>query len=218
MLPPVLIPFILIAIVAVIAFLIFTIPLNLSLLIEHTGGSAVLMVLAGWSIISLKITYTTGKGAIELLFSGKSIYRKAIKPPAEAEIPEGAMNIRGVISLIQSIADLWPGILRILKALKRHTRFRTLACSLLLGTGSPATTGLIFGVFSAVRPFLMTSDRVSLFLEPVFDREVLEGKCRLDLMLQYPLVIIALALRLFISPGISNRMKRIRPRRDGVTS
>jgi len=217
MLPPVLIPFILIAILALIAYLIFTIPLQLSLLIEHAGGSAVLMILAGWSIMCLKISSVNGKGSIELLFSGKSIYRKAIKPPAGAEIQEGAMNIRVAISLIQSIPDLWPGILRILKALKRHTRLQRLVCSLLLGTGSPATTGLIFGVFSAVRPFLMFSDRVSLSLEPVFDHEVLEGKCRLDMVLRYPLVIIALTLRLFISRRIWDRMKHIRPRKAEVT-
>jgi hypothetical protein len=217
MLPPALIPIIIIAVLAGTALLIFTVPFDLSFLIENCGGSGVLMVLVGWSIVCLKIAYTGGKGTIEIMFSGKSVYRKVISAPtAVAEIPEGAVSIRAVVSLLQAISVLWPGILRIFMAMKRQIRFQRLSCDLRLGTGSPATTGLIFGAFSAVRPLFMIDDRVSLSVTPIFDREVLEGKCRFDLILHHPLIIIALILRLFLSPGLWVRMKRIRQGKAGT--
>jgi hypothetical protein len=218
MVHPLLIPFIIIAVLAVIALLIFSVPIDLSVTVKRSGGISDLILISGWSIWGLKLSYSDGRGAIDLLISGKTVYRKAIVPasPNIPEILEGTVNKRALISMIQGISDLWPGIVGMLKALIRHTRVRLLACDLVLGTGNPADTGLIFGIFSAVRPILMISDRVSLSLQPVFDRKVLEGTCRLDLRLEYPLIMFALALRLVLSSGALEKMKRIRLR-DGGT-
>jgi hypothetical protein len=218
MFPPSLIPVILIAVLAGIALLIFIVPLDLSFLIEFSGRSAVLMIVAVWSIIFLKISYREGNRILEIGFLERTLYRKVIVPgpPSVPEIPELAADVRAVPSLIQALTELWPGIIRIFSALKRHIRFRGLSCDLLLGTGSPALTGLIFGAFSAVRPLLVVCDRVSLSLQPVFDREVLEGTCRIDLRIRYPLTMIVLLFRFFLSRGFRSRMTGIRHKNAGA--
>jgi hypothetical protein len=218
MLPPLLIPVILIAVLAGVALLILIVPLDLSFLIEFAGGSAVLATIAVWSILFLKISYREGNGILEIGFLGIPLYRKVIVPgpPSVPEAPEWAADVRAVPSLIQAISVLLPGIIRIFRTLKRLTRFRRLSCDLLLGTGSPAVTGLIFGAFSAVRPLLMVSERVSLSFQPVFDREVMEGTCRIDLRIRYPMIVIALLFRFVLSREFRSSMTGIRKKRAGA--
>ncbi len=71
-----------------------------------------------------------------------------------------------------------------------------------LGIASPAVTGLLYGCFCAVRPLLMLTDHISLFLEPAFDCEVLEGRCRSELQISYMIVIPILMIRLMMSLGV----------------
>jgi hypothetical protein len=218
MVAPILIPFIIIAVLAVIAILIFSIPLDISVSIERGEESAGVIFFAGWSIWGLKFLYSEGRGTVELLVSGKAFYKKTILP-GPSKVPEvlrGTWDIRSAISMIQGISALLPGILRMLRALKHHTRVHHLSGNLVLGTGSPAETGLIFGIFSAIRPILMVSDRVSLTLEPVFDRKVLEGTFRLGLRVDKPLIMIVLGFRLFVSSEGLATMKRARLH-DGET-
>lgn len=212
MFPVGLIPLILVIIPAVVAFLIFTIPLDLCMALSRRNGLASLSLSACWSIYGLGYYYRQQGGEVHLLLSGKTVYSREIGPsPGKAQMARRPKaDFRDVFSQICIIQALLPGILRILGALRRHGRFRGLSCDLYVGTGRAAETGLIFGIFSAVRPLLMVSPKVSLSLQPVFDREVLEGDCRIDLRLDRPLVIIALFLRLALSPGTWKLLKKCR--------
>lgn len=210
MFPMVLIPLILVIILAVIAFIVFMTPLDLHVAASRRTGSVFLSLSACWSIFGLVYSYTQGEGRVLLLMSGKSIYSSEISqaPKGVLKIQRPETGVRNLFSQICIIQALLPGILRIIRALKRHGRFRRFSCNLVLGTGSPAETGLIFGIFSAVRPILMISPRVSLSLEPVFGEETLEGDCRIDLRLNRPLIIISLILRLVLSPGTWRILKK----------
>jgi hypothetical protein len=213
MFPSFLVPVIIIAIVTLIALLIYAVPLELSSVAEYTGNKAVVIGLFSWSIICLRVMYTAGRSEIELLLLGKPLYRKSYLPALfpEPKIPSGYVDARTVISRINGIMDAWPGVLRILTALRRQTHLRHLSCDLVFGTGNPATTGMVFGIFSAVRPMLMVSDRVSISLEPVFDQEILEGKAQIDLRLDRPLIILVLLVRLFLSRSTRHAVKLTPP-------
>jgi hypothetical protein len=215
MFPSFLVPVIIIAIVTLIALLIYAVPLELSSVAEYTGNKAVVIVLVSWSIVCLRVMYTAGRSEIELLLLGKPLYRKSYLPALfpEPKIPSGYVDARTVISRIQGIMYAWPGILRMLRAVRRQTYLRHLSCDLVFGTGSPAITGMVFGIFSAVRPLLMVSDRVSISLEPVFDQEMLEGKSQIDLRLNRPLIVLVLLVRLFLSPSMRHALKLTPPRK-----
>jgi hypothetical protein len=212
MFPMVLIPLILVIILATVIFIIFMTPLDLCILASRRSGPVALSLSACWSVFGLGYSYTKKGGRVHILLSGRSIYNREISEASKAslKIRKPGTEIRTLISLICIIQALMPGILRILRALKRHGRFRRFSCDLLFGTGRPAETGLIFGIFSAMRPILMISPRVSLSLEPVFDKEILEGDCRIDFRLNRPLVIISLILRLVLSPGTWRILKKCR--------
>jgi hypothetical protein len=208
----VLIPLILAIIFSIVAFIIYITPLDLCIFASRRNGPVFLALSAYWSIFGLGYSYTHRGGRVHLLMSGKSIYCWNISqaPKSVLQIQRPRTGVRTLFSQICIIQALLPGILRIIRALKRHGRFRRLSCNLVVGTGSPAETGLIFGIFSAVRPILMISPRVSLSLEPVFDKETLEGDCRIDLRLNRPLVVISLILRLVLSPEILRGLKKCR--------
>jgi hypothetical protein len=212
MFPVGLVPLILVILVAVMALIILTIPLDLQLSGSRKEGAASLHLYACWSIFGLGYEFRQQGGRINLLMSGQTVYSREIVPsPGRAGIPlRPRADFRKLSSQICIIQVLLPGILRILGALKRYGRFRGLSCDLVIGTGRAADTGLVFGIFSAVRPLLMVSPKVSLSLRPVFDREVLEGDCRIDFRLERPLVIIALFLRLALSPRTWKLLKKCR--------
>jgi Protein of unknown function (DUF2953) len=212
MFPMVLIPLILVIIFTIVFLIIFLIPLDLCVLASRRSGPVALSLSASWSIFGLGYSYTKKGGKVDLILSGRSIYSREISeaPEASLKIRKPGSEIRTLISLICIFQALLPGVLRIFRALKRHGRFRRFSCNLIFGTGRPAETGLIFGIFSAVRPILMISPRVSLSLEPVFDKEILEGDCRIDLRLNRPLIIISLILRLVFSPGTWRILKKCR--------
>jgi Protein of unknown function (DUF2953) len=212
MFPMVLIPLILAIIPAIIAFIIYITPLDLCVLASRRSGLVYLSLSACWSIFGLGYSYTQGGGRMHLLMSGKSIYSREISqaPRVASKMRRPETGARTLLSQICIIQALLPGILRILRAFPRYGRFQRLSCNLVFGTGKPAETGLIFGIFSAVRPILMLSPRVSLSLEPVFDQEILEGNCRIDLRLNRPLVVISLILRLVLSPGTLRILKKCR--------
>ena len=212
MFPMVLIPLILAIILAIVAFIMYITPLDLCIFVSRRSGLVSLSLSAYWSIFGLGYSYTQRGGRVHLLMSGKSVYTRDISqaPKSALKIQRPGTGVRTLFSQICIIQALMPGIMRIIRALKRHGRFRRLSCNLVLGTGSPAETGLIFGIFSAMRPILMISPRVSLSLEPVFDKEILEGDCRIDLRLNRPLIIVSLILRLVLSPGTWRILKKCR--------
>jgi hypothetical protein len=200
MFPTLLIPIIVIVFVTLVALLTLAVPLEFSLSAKCFGKKVALSALVSWSVFRVKIVYAAGKIDIELLLFQKKVYRKSVEPSLTPEIKIDYSEIHAAMSRINSIRAVWPGILRVLNAMKRQTRFRRLSYDFVFGTGSPAATGLVFGIFSAIRPTLMASDRISMSLRPVFDREVVEGTIQLEMHLERPLIVMVLLVRLFLYP------------------
>lgn len=215
--PSVLFPFIIVALLALAAYLIYRTPLDLQIEIERTGTRSVLMLSARWSALTLKSTYSGGERSVSLFFLGKKMVRKeGFKKPEVGKRPE---RISGAdIGLDRVVQSLPPGseILRFLRAVSRHLTIRRIEGAFSLGLRNPAETGVLFGCFTAIRPFLIPSDRISLSMHPVFDREILEGHVMANVRISEPLFIPALMLRLAMTPGARRLIRRVSSRKAGI--
>lgn len=214
---PILIPFIIVIVLAALLVLIIRIPFRISMIFERSEERTVGKFSGSWCIFSVNVSFSEGRAVTQLLFAGKPVFQTPISPPSAAirkEIPVPAADIQTILYLVRLIAAAGPGILRVLWALKRNMKFDCLHGEVMLGTGSPASTGLIFGLYSALRPLLMLSDRVSISVNPVFDREVLEGRCRIDLRIERPGIILALIFRLFLYRDVRKLLGEFRVKRE----
>ena len=57
-------------------------------------------------------------------------------------------------------------------------------------TGDPASTGFIFGIFSAVRPIFTLHEGVSLIFAPDFNEEILEGDIDIKGEIMRPILVL----------------------------
>ncbi len=213
-----LITFTLILLITAIISIIYIIPLDISLIIERQGTVALLYAGATWSIFSCAVDYRDGAGSFNLLLGGKRIWRRPLEPLVRAGEPAVPWDFGTATGLIRKILLLGPGVMRIIRALLRHTRIRRLSCNVRFGISSPAITGMLFGWYAALRPLLMRDDRVSLFAEPVFDRDLFEGSCRCDFRIDRPGVIPALVIRLLLDHWSWSIVRYARPDRQGVAA
>jgi hypothetical protein len=212
----VLFTFLLIGVIAAVIYLIFLIPLDISLVFERQDRAVSLYASASWCLFSIRMGYRNGNGVLDVMIGKTRIWSQAIEPGARAGEPRGAWDFKTTGELLKEILIFKPGVMRIIRALVRHTRLRRLICDIRFGLSSPAATGMAFGCYTAIRPFIMQDSRVSLSASPVFDRELLEGSCRCDLRVDRPLVIPALVIRLFLSPRTWHLASFARPHRKGA--
>jgi hypothetical protein len=212
----VLFTFLLIGVIAAVIYLIFLIPLDISLVFERHDLAASLYAGASWCLFSIRMRYRNGNGVLDVMIGKTRIWSQALEPGAGAGEPPAAWDFKTTGELLREILMLKPGVMRIIRALVRHTRIRRLACDIRFGLAGPAVTGMAFGCYTAIRPLVMQDRRVSLSASPVFDRELLEGFCRCDLRVDHPLVIPALVIRLFLSPRAWHLVSFARPHRKGV--
>jgi hypothetical protein len=208
--------FLLIGVIAAAMYLIYLIPLDISLVFEHQDLAVSLCAGASWCVFSVRVKYHNGNGVLDILIGKTRIWSHAVEPGARTGEPRAALDFRTTGVLLKEILIFKPGVMRIIRALVRHTRIRRLICDIRFGLSSPAVTGMAFGCYTAIRPLVMLDRRVSLSVSPVFDRELLEGSCRCDFRVDRPLVIPALLIRLFLSPRTWHLVSITRPHRHGA--
>jgi hypothetical protein len=189
----VLFTFLLIGVIAAVIYLIFLIPLDISLVFERQDRAVSLYASASWCLFSIRMGYRNGNGVLDVMIGKTRIWSQAIEPGARAGEPRGAWDFKTTGELLKEILIFKPGVMRIIRALVRHTRLRRLICDIRFGLSSPAATGMAFGCYTAIWPFIMQDRRV--------DR---------------PLVIPALVIRLFLSPRTWHLASFARPHRKGA--
>lgn len=212
----VLIAFLITLVIAVAVSLVYFIPLDISLLLERRDAVTMFSGGATWCIFSLGVDYRNGEGSLVVLLVGKPIWRRPLGEIGRAGEPAGAWDFGKAPDLFRELLQLRPDVMRIVRALIRHTRVTNLACDLRFGLSGPAATGMLFGMYAALRPLVLLPGRVSLSATPVFDRELFEGSCRCDLRIDRPLAIPALAIRLFFNPRARSLVDQARRNRQEV--
>jgi hypothetical protein len=112
--------------------------------------------------------------------------------------PEGDISPARFLQLLLSLAG--PGR-DLLRAWFSRLRFESLSGSIRVGLADPSQTGLLYGMYWAVRSIL-PSDRVAIAMVPVFDREMfgmhITGRIRID----RPAGLVGSAFRFFANPAI----------------
>jgi len=203
-----LLPFVITGCAAAVALLLYRTPLDLQVLLEQHDGPARIAATAQWSFLAVRGVMCEGSASLSLCISGKVVVEQLISPtpgvrPGEQR-PGAALDL--------GLLRYSPGIARIARALIRHLAIRKIEGNIMLGLRNPADTGIIYGFFSAVRPLIQMDKRVSLSLQPAFDREVFTGRLTADLRIERPLVIPVLVFTCILLPG---RFRMIREYSSG---
>ena len=212
-----LIPFIIFVFLALSAFFIYRTPLDLKVVMERAGTHSSLMLSGSWSIFTIISTYTGGERSLSLWVLGKRIFRNELpRKPESRKSPERVSGVYPGHELILQALPLVPDLARFMTAIFHHLTIRMIEGTFIIGLRNPADTGVIFGCFSAIRPLLIPCTRISLSMQPVFDREVLEGRVQADLRISQPLFIPVLMLRLAMKPKARRLIRSISDRAAGV--
>jgi hypothetical protein len=204
----ILLPFVITGCALAGAFFVYRTPLDLQILLEQGAGPAQAAGAARWSFLGVRGAFCEGSLSISLCISGNEVLRRRIarSPGVQPEDthPGPALNL--------GLLRYGPGLARIVRAMIRHLTVRKIEGDLVLGLRNPADTGIIYGFFSAVRPLIQLDERVSLSLQPAFDREVFTGRLTADLRIERPLVIPVLVFTCILLPG---RFRMIREYSSG---
>jgi hypothetical protein len=118
------------------------------------------------------------------------------KPKEETGTPAPA----GTGGALRLAAPLIRPSVTLLSVIWRESRFDGMTGRITMGTGDPALTGEIFGHYWASR-FLLEAMRVSIELEPVFDREVFSCDLEASISIRHPLLVLIAAIRLALHPA-----------------
>lgn len=179
------------------AILVYRTPLDLEILVERGAGSLQAACTARWSFLGVRGSFSPVSRSLSLCIFGNEVFRQEMSPspgtPPLGAHPGPALNM--------GVLRYGPGLARIIRALIRHLTVRKIEGELLLGLRNPADTGIVFGLFSAVQPFIQLDDRVSLTLQPAFDREAFTGHLTVDIRMERPLVIPVLVITNILLPG-----------------
>ncbi len=103
-----------------------------------------------------------------------------------------------VIALVRTDGFLKHTLRTVLRLVRSFT-IRSLRAQGRFGTGDPADTGRLFGRIQTVHPALYATDRVTVDIEPDFDRRVLVGEGAITLRVT-PLRLAWVSMRYALSP------------------
>jgi hypothetical protein len=166
--------------------------------IEITGTfgyyeTMVATILTKWGAISFQFLQAE-TGEIRFLLFNHVVYKSAITPEKKEEKEEKKGEEEEKPSKIpvqpQKILNAWPFLKKVLLTIYKSFVLRSVSCDVRLGFGNPATTGLMYGYFWALKGILSPVDKVRLSMVPSFDREIIEGKTALNLLIRRPLIIL----------------------------
>jgi hypothetical protein len=187
-----------ILIIAASVYLLFIIPLGLTIILERREGVTSLHAGISWFIISWCVEYREGLGNLDLILARKRVWRWPLSARPGAAEPEQEWNMESVSDIARNVNGIRDDLMRIARTVIRYTRLRRLSCDIRFGLSNPADTGMLFGWYAAIQPVILQNGRISCSVTPVFDRVLLDGSCRCDLRISRPLVIPILVIHLFL--------------------
>ena len=185
-------------------FLLYCIPVDITAQVKKEAEIFAASVTMAWGIVGMQARYQGSITVIRFRILGHTILTRPMAGMA-GQRADGRTEEpgTGIGETIRFILQVWPGIRRVLSAFVRSLSLTRVNCKVSFGTQNAATTGRIFGYCAAILPAQFLSERVSVEVTPVFDREILEGCMSASFRINHVLLICIPVVQLLL--GRKNR-------------
>jgi len=194
--------------------LLLVTPIDISLDIERFNKKTELISIVSFGILQFRTDSTAGFTTLEILISGRHLYRFSVKETEKEVTGKGMappdIGIRSLEPLMRHGPGLFRGGMKFLGGILHAISIHTLEMNIRLGFMSSALTGILFGYFSVLKAVLCPARRLQLTMTPVFGEEVLEGRVLLLLRVSYPIRIIAAGFRFLLGRNMRRLLLDIR--------
>lgn len=191
--------------------LLYCIPVDITAQVEKEAETVAASVTLAWGIAGMQARYHGSNTVIRFRIFGHTILTRSMAGPAwqrAAGRGEEAGTDSG--ETVRFILQVWPGIRIVLSAFVRSLSLTRITCRVRFGTQNAATTGRIFGYCAALLPAQVLSERVSVEVTPVFDREILEGCLFASFRINHLLLICIPVVQLLLDRKTRDALYRVR--------
>lgn len=186
-------------------WLLYQIPIRLNLSFSKDQNSFDFFLDIGWGPLRIRFLRGSTGWQVEGLLRDATLISRPVQPDKYETEPVKEITDSGEKVGLRDLIRFIPGIRRLLSELIRHITLDKISADVTFGAGDPATTGVTFGYFQALRP-MMTTERCSIVLTPVFDKMILEGTLTAGILITCPLGILIRGGRVILPELI--QMKR----------
>jgi hypothetical protein len=229
--------FVLVVITALVLFpalLFYAIPVRASgtLVLKEMRNEQTVIIT--WWPLGIRTSRVGESVLSEVLFLGRVVFSHPGVPGRGAKTEsedtggpgnEGKRDVSGTPAMVfPDIPELIHFIQRLAgpagafsSAFWQQTRFVSATGTVTLGLGDPALTGEVCGMYWASR-FVLLASRISVELEPVFDRAVLELDITVRIKVKHPLLVLLAGIRLALHPAVREVMSGAKQRSRGVAA
>lgn len=184
---------------ALCILLVYRIPLRFRVRAEHRIDMTLVSAALSWGVIGVRASWTGGPLRLALEAGERAILVRDIPVPTASTIPERPGTPGKEEGRVPSqLAGMVPHAGRILRILSRSVSLERMDLKLTFGLGRAADTGRLFGWYSALRPLILLSRRISMEVTPDFSRVVMEGSLELGFRLDRPLEFLIRVGRLLL--------------------
>jgi hypothetical protein len=208
--------------VLLLALLLYAIPVRAAATVMLKDKRQEQVLVISWGIFGIR-TSGTGEGRLtDVLIAGNAIFSHSgsIKPDGKAGEVTGIPETSTLSAVSPDISEIVHVVQKMIgpvgsfgSAFWRQSRFVEASGTVMLGLGDPVLTGEVCGMYWASR-FVLLASHISVELEPVFDRAVLEMNMTVRIKVKHPLLVLLAGFRLAWHPAmreaISIAMRRSR--------
>jgi len=182
------------------------VPVDITVCLEKTEGLTRRVFSAVWGILGIESVEAEESETKFQLLGHTVIRKKRERKQREKPKAEG----KKVTELMRLLPQSAPHLMKLIRVLMKSTSIGSVSCDATIGLSDPSDTGMLFGYFMAFRPVLRRIDRLKISLNPVFDRQILEGWLRASVRIRYPIRIIAAAIGMFTKKPVRHLVKTMR--------
>ena len=162
-----------------------------------TGG-------AGWGIFSGTVSWEAGGWVMRFRVGTTPLYTTRGGPGRKEPAEPGPSDEEEISPCRPPFQTIVPLIPRLIAIALSHLCIGRIDTDIVFGAGDPATTGMVYGWYHAVRP-LITRNGSSILVEPDFTRQLLEGEAEGVMLITRPAGLAIRSARIFLPlliPGI----------------
>lgn len=188
--------------------LLYLFPIDVTAQVEKEAEIIAASITLTWGIVGMQARYHGSMTVIGFRILGHTILTRSMAGQARQRAAGRREEAGTAIGeTVRFILQAWPGIRRVLSAFVRSLSLTRITCRVRFGTQNAANTGRIFGYCAAILPAQFLSERVSVEVTPVFDREIFEGCMSVSFRINHVLLICIPVVQLLLDRKTWNLLK-----------